>query len=74
MVKDAKEDPLTEVLKNAKTELYSSSNLPPTPSVRKYEWVVSPDQPPAPPGEYNKRADDVLVTDDCDKYGCVDLI
>ncbi|KAG0254046.1 hypothetical protein DFQ27_007081 [Actinomortierella ambigua] len=39
---------LTEVLKSAKGQLYTASNLPPTPVIasRKYKWIKSPDQPP----------------------------
>ncbi|KAF9364492.1 hypothetical protein BGX34_001371 [Mortierella sp. NVP85] len=43
---------LTEVLKSAKSPLYTPSNLPPTPAVRKYKWVHSPDQPPVDDGTY----------------------
>ncbi|KAF9987689.1 hypothetical protein BGZ65_002430 [Modicella reniformis] len=43
---------LTEVLKNAKSPLYTPTNLPPTPVVRKFRWVNSSEQPPVPEGTY----------------------
>lgn len=73
MVKEGKKDLLTEVLKNTKTELYSSSNLPPTPSIHRYAWNLSPDQPPVVPGEHNNARMMYLVIGDCDKCGCADL-
>ncbi|KAF9183751.1 hypothetical protein BGZ51_003813 [Haplosporangium sp. Z 767] len=43
---------LTEVLKSAKTPLYSPTNLPPTPVIRNYKWTKSTDQPPVDEGTY----------------------
>ncbi|KAG0215100.1 hypothetical protein BGX28_000805 [Mortierella sp. GBA30] len=43
---------LTEVIKNAKAPLYTPSSLPPTPVVRNYKWIKSPDQPPVDQGTY----------------------
>ncbi|KAF9353246.1 hypothetical protein BGX26_008992 [Mortierella sp. AD094] len=39
---------LTEVIKSAKTPLYTAANLPPVPTVRNFKWAKSPDQPPVP--------------------------
>ncbi|KAI1297608.1 hypothetical protein EDD11_007027 [Mortierella claussenii] len=43
---------LTEVIKSAKSPFYTPSNLPPTPVIRNYKWVASPDQPPVHGGTY----------------------
>ncbi|KAG0370998.1 hypothetical protein BC939DRAFT_318113 [Gamsiella multidivaricata] len=43
---------LTEVLQNAKSPLYTPTNLPPTPVIRNYKWTASPDQPPVASGTY----------------------
>ncbi|KAG0267484.1 hypothetical protein BG011_004518 [Mortierella polycephala] len=43
---------LTEVLKNAKSPLYSPTNLPPVPVIRNYKWAKSPEQPPVNQGTY----------------------
>ncbi|KAG0045784.1 hypothetical protein BGZ83_008996 [Gryganskiella cystojenkinii] len=43
---------LTEVLKSVKSPLYTPANLPPTPVVKNYKWVRSPDQPPVDQGTY----------------------
>ncbi|KAG0227255.1 hypothetical protein B0O80DRAFT_438001 [Mortierella sp. GBAus27b] len=42
---------LTEVLQNAKSPLYTPTNLPPVPAVRKFKWVQS-EQPPVGDGTY----------------------
>ncbi|KAG9324566.1 hypothetical protein KVV02_005099 [Mortierella alpina] len=52
IVKAEKSVSLTEVLKNAKTPLYTANNLPPAPVIRNYKWVKSPDQPPVDQGTY----------------------
>ncbi|KAF9158882.1 hypothetical protein BGX20_003194, partial [Mortierella sp. AD010] len=44
---------LTEVIKNAKTPLYTTANLPPVPTIRSRKWIRSPDQPPVPSGKYS---------------------
>ncbi|KAG0290860.1 hypothetical protein BGZ96_005664, partial [Linnemannia gamsii] len=74
LVKEGKKDLLTEVLKNTKAELYSSSNLPSTLGVYKDAWGLSPYQPPVAPGEQNNARMMHLVIDDCEKCGCADLI
>ncbi|KAI1309737.1 hypothetical protein EDD11_003989 [Mortierella claussenii] len=43
---------LTEVIKSAKSPLYTPANLPPTPVIRNYKWVQSSDQPPVDQGTY----------------------
>ncbi|KAI8594817.1 hypothetical protein EDD21DRAFT_392839 [Dissophora ornata] len=43
---------LTEVIKSAKSPLYTATNLPPTPVIHYHKWVNSPDQPPVGSGTY----------------------
>ncbi|KAG0088271.1 hypothetical protein BGZ93_003108 [Podila epicladia] len=43
---------LTEVIKSVKLPMYTPSNLPPTPVIKNYKWVKSPDQPPVDQGTY----------------------
>ncbi|KAG0347055.1 hypothetical protein BG004_000221 [Podila humilis] len=43
---------LTEVIKSAKSPLYTPSNLPPVPVIKNFKWVKSADQPPVDQGTY----------------------
>ncbi|KAF9204402.1 hypothetical protein BGZ49_005331 [Haplosporangium sp. Z 27] len=43
---------LTEVIKSAKSSLYSATKLPPVPTIRNYKWTKSLDQPPVLSGTY----------------------
>ncbi|KAF8941446.1 hypothetical protein EDD21DRAFT_99996 [Dissophora ornata] len=52
VTKAAENVSLTEVLKSAKSPLYTPANLPPIPVIRNYKWVVSADQPPVDQGSY----------------------